>query len=41
MVSAKRTGLHWFLILLAVIWMGDTVALVAGKLSENIFLRRS
>ena len=26
-----KTGLHWFLILLAVIWMGDTAALVAGK----------
>jgi len=27
----EKTGLHWFLILLAVIWMGDTAALVAGK----------
>jgi phosphatidate cytidylyltransferase len=27
----EKTGLQWFLILLAVIWMGDTAALVAGK----------
>jgi CDP-diglyceride synthetase len=26
-----KTGLHWFLILLAVIWTGDTFALVVGK----------
>ena len=25
------TGLHWFLILLAVVWTGDTAALAAGK----------
>ncbi len=27
----NKTGLHWTLILLAVIWTGDTVALVVGK----------
>jgi phosphatidate cytidylyltransferase len=27
----NKTGLHWTLVLLAVIWAGDTVALVVGK----------
>ena len=27
----NKTGLHWTLVLLAVIWTGDTVALVVGK----------
>jgi phosphatidate cytidylyltransferase len=26
-----KTGLHWFLLLLAVIWTGDTAALAVGK----------
>jgi phosphatidate cytidylyltransferase len=26
-----QTGMHWFIILLAVIWSGDTAALAAGK----------
>jgi phosphatidate cytidylyltransferase len=28
----NTNGLHWFLTLLAVIWMGDTAALAAGKM---------